>query len=255
MQEILEKLTVISLLVEKQEEELKTIKNDYEKQSQALETLQKKYEVMILNVSKNMDDEKFYWNSKQDPVLYQKNKQLINDCIKIASGHHGRVFGGYVRNVLVPEFYGQSSPGFKDVDLWFTCIEDALKFTLTMGSKLKYHISTNKFNNADDKIVYPFDRTQLMLMDGDESIVIVDLIVSEKLPVNDLNVNQLTYSFVDGYKSFGEDNTMTLLENIKNKRVDRLKGYTKEDYFLHNMDWHHQVPRLEKLKNLGWAIY
>ena len=240
MQEILNKLNEIKNYIELQDQLLK------EKKVQDF--------LQVLEPDTSDKTAPTYWNSNQEPSLFNKSVLLIEECIKVASKYGGRVFGGYVRNVLIPHFYGLKSPGFKDVDLWFTSSEEALKFTLDMGNRLVYK-STNDVYGCHGKINYPFGRTQFMLNDNEgNQIIIVDVIVSDELPVNDLNVNQLTYSAI-GYKSFGQDHTMTLIECIKNKTATKLPGYSVNEFDKINKDWSFQLERLQKMQDLGWVIH
>lgn len=233
--------------------ELETIKNYIESQDQLIktqDTLIKKQKVLLNKKTSN--DTKHYWNTNQAKSLYDKSILLINECIQVASKYGGCVFGGYVRNHLIPSFYNLPLPGFKDVDLWFTSSSEALKFTLEMGNRLVYWSNLDEKTPNKKQVRYPFSRTQFMLMDEGNDIVMIDVIVSDELPVNDLNVNQLTFS--NGYKSYGKEDTMTLMACIREKTATRLPGYSKLEYEKENKDWSIQPARLQKLLDLGWHI-
>ena len=76
---------------------------------------------------------KLYFNSRHSNEEFKKSIEHITECIDVASKYGGRVFGGYVRNYLVPVLYKQECPGFKDVDLWFEYQEHADSFIRVMG--------------------------------------------------------------------------------------------------------------------------
>jgi hypothetical protein len=169
----------------------------------------------------------------------------VDDCIKIASKYNGRVFGGFLRNVLIPRYYNYSCPGYKDVDIWFTNKEQADFFVKDMNAKL-----TKIMTKFTPYLCYPFTREQYFLLDINGTVgknsPIIDVIISKECPVNDLNVNTLTFHWYEGYKSFGKDETQFLMESIKNKKAVMLPGYNF-NHFL-------QKDRLSKLNQLGWEI-
>ena len=45
---------------------------------------------------------------------------MINECLETAGSFGGKVFGGYVRDVIVPRLANREcSVKFNDVDVWF----------------------------------------------------------------------------------------------------------------------------------------
>lgn len=187
----------------------------------------------------------YYWNTHQDRKLFLEALERVDDCIKIASKYNGRVFGGFLRNVLIPRYYNDPCPGYKDVDIWFTNKEQADFFVKEMNSKLAKIMP--KMNTS---VSYPFTREQYYLLEINGTIgnnsLIIDVIISKECPVNDLNVNTLTFNWYEEYKSFGKDETKFLMESIRNKKAVMLPGY----------DFNHflQKERLLNLNKLGWEI-
>src|SRR6187431_2333642 len=158
MQNIIDKLNEIQKYIEQQDNEIQQLKNI-------------KYTIPIMeeplpnhlgdnDVKSNIGCLKYkdtgiygpYWNSNQSPDKFKISVKLIDGCINVASKYGGRVFGGYVRNVLIPHFYNQKSVGFKDVDLWFLKPSDALNFVLDMGDRLSYKNTTDQYNNQIGKV-------------------------------------------------------------------------------------------------------
>ena len=181
-----------------------------------------------------------YWNITQEEYLFNTTLHNVMLLIEIASKYNGRVFGGFVRNVLVPQTFNQKIDGYKDVDLWFQSEVDASNFVNDMGELLK--VINKNTQHYKDAIVYQFKRKLYRLQNAT-----IDIIISETLPVNDLNVNQLTYSFLEGYQSFGSDSIQTLITLILNKKAKILPGFTYVGK--------DQEKRLDMLKRSGWVLY
>lgn len=194
----------------------------------------------------------YFWHFGQSPDVFQRTLTRIDDMLKVAAKYDGRVFGGYVRGVLMPLTLGRKIDGFKDVDLWFKNKQDAEKFVDEMADKLRpRRISSIGING---EVVYLFDRTQYYLIGDEESgSSIIDVIVSETLPVDDLDVNQLTYSAEHGYESYGEESVQLLEGAIKQKFAKMLPGFSRQE--MSSERWCHQQRRLQKLHRLGWSIF
>src|SRR5437763_1982541 len=63
--------------------------------------------------------------------------QLITDCVRVARNHGGRLFGGFVRGVVVPRMLDpKTKVHYKDVDIWFMSKENADAFIQSMGADL-----------------------------------------------------------------------------------------------------------------------
>jgi hypothetical protein len=187
-------------------------------------------------------------------------------AITIASKHNGRVFGGFVRNVLVPQMHNMSIPGYKDVDIWFQTQLDADQFVTDMGDKFIKRAPLNKETEASNGL-YPFGRIQYMLKGSflakgeenrflspktnlDHGAMCFDVIVSPTLPVD---VNQLAYNSYEGFRSLNDKcDSKTLIGSIVNKKAVMLPGYT---YKSNKSDRDRiQKRRLGILINSGWTI-
>lgn len=152
----------------------------------------------------------------------------ISECLKVAGKYDGRCFGGYVRNVIVPRDSNPTCPvKFKDVDIWFTNQNSADSFVREMGSSL---IQMDKFAIEKNDVGYKFGRKQYHLFKYGTCVAWIDVIVSDKIPVNDFNVNRLTALYRDGelvFESFGEESTSTLIGSIVCKQAVILPEYVK----------------------------
>lgn len=146
----------------------------------------------------------------------------INKCIFAASKCNGKVFGGFVRDVIVPRLYNpECQMTFKDVDIWFTCQSDADAFVSLMGSCFR------KFDGVSvTEGVYPgsFSRNQYHLIKFDTRLAWFDIVVSPNLPVNDFDVNEVTYTLESDDK-WVTTASSRLIEQIRNKHAVMLPSY------------------------------
>jgi hypothetical protein len=155
---------------------------------------------------------------------------LIDNCIKIASNYEGKVFGGYVRDVVIPKI---SNPRckceFKDVDIWFKTGIDSDLFINDMKDIYDFRI-VPELSIDDDNYHYKFNRTQYHLFIEDV-VIWFDIVISECFPVDDFDVNYLTYSYKDNLELieceseyYDKDN---LINSINNKKMIILPEYVK----------------------------
>jgi len=183
---------------------------------------------------------------------------IVYKCIKQSNG---RLFGGFVRNLVV----GNSH--CRDLDIWFTCDEDKDKFVELFKQETKFNypfklwLGITNFNNEQIKntISYPFTRSvgQWVTTNctGDNkanSPVIVDLVVSKSFPVNDFTINMLSYDgelFISHSHQFSVND---IKEQIKSK-----KGYIYDDYYSKCHTYKSSNAcylRLEKFKKRGYTL-
>ena len=145
-------------------------------------------------------------------------------CLNVSGKHHGRVFGGFVRNVIVPRMKDPNCPvKFKDVDLWFRTRDAADAFVAEMGASFR---EATGFAIAPGNPIYKFSRKQYHLIKDGICVAWIDVIVSDTLPVNDFNVNELTVCYCNGTACI-EDPTRTLIDAIQAKRARMLPEYVQ----------------------------
>jgi hypothetical protein len=190
-----------------------------------------------------------YWNSDMPVDIFNKLVDHICEMIRVASKYEGKTFGGFVRNVLVQRYLGLPVYGFKDVDLWFKSKEDANKFLQEMGSSMKLN---NEFSSIG-KEAYPFQKDQYFLIhEGLNPGVLVDVVVSAELPVNDFNVNQLTYDTTSGFKSYGTYSVEELMKHIREKKMVMLPTYLSSQKT--QLQQSTCSARISAFNNKGWKI-
>jgi hypothetical protein len=108
----------------------------------------------------------------------------VNQVIRLASLKGGYVFGGYVRDVLVPrEVDPNCSVNFKDVDLWFSSSMMADVFLQEMEDRfIPKPISVDS---------YPLQRKSYHLNKDGADLPCFNIMISSMFPTNDLDVNLL----------------------------------------------------------------
>lgn len=108
-----------------------------------------------------------------------------NNLVQCAAKYGGVVFGGYVRDVIIPvKMLGKKlrEVDFKDLDFWFTSQEAADAFVTE--TKLQPH-QQDLYTPG----MYPVNRNQHISILKDESYLICDVMVTDFYPVCDFSVN------------------------------------------------------------------
>jgi hypothetical protein len=181
---------------------------------------------------------------------------IIDNCIKIASNYDGKVFGGYIRDVIVPKIQDpQCKCQFKDVDIWFKTNIDADMFVNDIKEIYDFQI-VPKLSIGDDNPHYEFNRTQYHLFV--KNIVIwFDIVITECFLVDDFDVNLLTYCYKDNKeliecqsKCFDKDQ---LINSINKKKMIILHDYMERLMSKFSSDVH--ISRINKrFLSRGWII-
>lgn len=163
----------------------------------------------------------------------------IYRVIEIAFRHNGRVFGGFLRDVMVPRLSDTTCRvSFKDVDLWFTSEQDAERFINEMNDEF---IHKSEYDlELENETKYPFKKKQYHYIFQGKCVAWFDVIVSESFPVNDLNVNMLSFGRSDNinyiyyafgnkysFKSHSNETISELIQFIENKEAVILEPYQK----------------------------
>jgi len=198
------------------------------------------------------------WNAAES-FVQESIINKIDDLIKIAGKYNGKVFGGYVRNVLVPREFGNPGPyRFKDVDLWFSNERNAALFLKEMGDALQ--VIEASMVNAGISPAYPFARKQYNYIVNNTIIGWIDVVISDDIPVDDFNVNRLTYFYNGSDKlqshSYGPEPGYILKEYIIKKNVTVLESYQKKirKYKNNKSAQDVVIARIYKYKFEGWTI-
>ena len=160
--------------------------------------------------------------SNMSPFEYSVVMSHVHDCIKTASRFGGKVYGGFVRDVVVPRLTRPSGTyTFKDVDLWFKSRTDANNFVSAMGDSFVRFQCVSTTNGS-----YPgaFARNQYHLTAYDTCLAWIDVVVSPTLPVNDFDVNEVTYH-IDEEGNWVTSAPSRLIGQINIKRAIMLLSY------------------------------
>ena len=117
----------------------------------------------------------------------------IAECLTVAGLYGGNVFGGYVRDVVVPRLIDpECHVKFSDVDIWFTNKRNADEFVEKMGQKLK----KSPFSSVGEH-TYQFERTLYNFYCGNIFVAYIKLVISEVLPVDDFDINSYYVPYIN----------------------------------------------------------
>lgn len=184
-------------------------------------------------------------NRPQDSIGH--TLKAVTDMLLVAGKYNGRVFGGYVRDVIVPLLHSTCPVTFKDVDIWFTAEEDAKLFVEEMGVSLTELNAETHFKETgsvhltglrDDKharwengpVLYEFKRWFAILNRDELALSYVDIIINEEFPVDDFNVNCISVRY---FKNDDVDTDMVchgyeldkIIKAIENKTMTMKSAY------------------------------
>ena len=196
---------------------------------------------------------------------YVRDIALLEKILTIAGKSNGRVFGGFVRDVIVPRLIDPTCEvHFNDVDIWFVEREEADNFIKDVNVFLEL-IGDIKLHSSERNLVppgtlhYTFGREQHSLWKkGDKFVSFIDVVVSKVIPVDDFDVNCLTYQYVNDEKvpkSFSEDSTTKLIANIASKQAYMLPSYVEKlmSGKLSNMVFERRIN--SNFLKKGWKLY
>ncbi len=123
--------------------------------------------------------------------LYDESFQETERLVSVASKHGGVVFGGYVRDIIIP-LKKLGCPlddlDFKDLDFWFTSKEAAERFIEETGMTPG---ECETFDNTSG--IYPICRGQHWSKYKDNNFVVCDIMISDFYPVCDFSVNLVSW--------------------------------------------------------------
>ena len=179
---------------------------------------------------------------------------MISDCLRKAAEFDGEVFGGYVRDVIVPRLNDPDcTVQIERVSIWFRKQEDADHFVKAMGK------SFSKVNEDNFHLIYEFPCRQYKFFSlYNEFVVWFCIIVSPKLPIEDFDVNQLTYRY-NGKKLLANfySDTSNSIDQIKksilNKTCTMLPAYKKRLPLLLCKDMHLSGIKTVYIER-GWKV-
>jgi hypothetical protein len=185
---------------------------------------------------------------------------IITDILPLMSKHNGKVFGGFVRDVLVPHFMLgkelKDCENFRDVDIWFSTLEDLKEFLAE--SKLD-DPGVDSLGRVFDDSLYPFNVIHGIISNGDIGVSFADYIVSPTFPVNDFNVNSLTFQFIEGSpvsEVIGYDATVDeLVRDIENKTIHMREEYIQKSQTTIECHKPNIIARIKtRYLDRGWKV-
>lgn len=181
---------------------------------------------------------------------------VIEDLIDSAGKYGGRVYGGYVRDSL-HNMFKHDLDKLNDVDIWFQDSEQLQKFaSLNLFTLVPRDGERNSAYTGEVTRCY---YTLPLPKKGGSFRIYFDLVYWKPVPVNDFNVNCLTYSAfsekearkimvgdrVRYIKSWSYHDTIDdLVTDIRYRRMRLLPGYgmdNKELMRIRNMSYRYQV--------------
>ena len=191
--------------------------------------------------------------------LYQKSTnmehkvEVAKKILTIANEHDGKVYGGFVRDVIVPRINDPNCDvSFKDVDIWFKdkIAENYFVRKLYKFFKIEREIESSPWNTeldySNNEKGINFFRSQYRIYTKDKFLFHIDLITSAKLPVNDFYVNTLTYKHTEkGFEKLDGDICGT--QPIINKVAVMFENYNPEGPM-----YYERINRIFFSK--GWSV-
>jgi len=134
--------------------------------------------------------------------------------IDIVIKYKGAVYGGFVRDML-------ANRPFNDIDIWFKCLEDKLKFETQLQAEYQCSITSVEWEN--DKYFSPADHSKIIILDEkfgftlDVLVIDTDSFFTKHKP--DVNVNRL-YISKDGIKTYCTSySAFDIIKSIKNNHI------------------------------------
>lgn len=208
----------------------------------------------------------------KDVCIYQV---LFNFLVYI-SKYNGYVYGGFVRDFLVPLIvYEQKFDDldFKDIDIWFSneCEAEAFIKSFQQNSPKLIPDAINQVIPLEEYgCGQHFTRKKYYFCYNHVALFMVDVVIAQQLPVNDFSVNLLMFQAKDhdltqsslSCFSVGENpdgdyykySVLILIEMIANYQTDILKGYRQMSSYP-IADYRHIVKsRCERMVKWGWSL-
>jgi hypothetical protein len=156
----------------------------------------------------------------------------IKNLIKLSSSCFGKVFGEFVRNVIVPK-----DARCDYLNVWFRSENDA--DTFIFKAKINFNF-------------LELDKNFFILYYEGHGIIYVKLFISNFFPVDDFDINCLTYYYEDNDFYIGKEiltiKLDLLIESVKNKKMLMFYSYGK------NMNENKIKKINEMYLSKGWQI-
>ena len=174
--------------------------------------------------------------------------EVAKKILTIASDHDGQVYGGFVRDVIVPRINDPNCDvSFKDVDIWFRGKIAETHFICELVKNFNIQSESSPWNREIDYSNQDinFFRNQYRIYSKNEFLFYIDVITSDKLPVNDFYVNCITYKYTGKEFEKINDNHMTC--SFKDKTAIMFEDYNPVEPL-----YYARINRIFFLK--GWTV-
>lgn len=182
---------------------------------------------------------------------------FVESIIRCASEYGGRVFGGYVRDVIIPRLDDPSCDvSFRDVDIWFIDQNLSYQFIVNMTQNHDFKLMQVVPNAASnvEKVIYELKRPN--------NNIIFGIVNHHVFPVDDFDVNYLYYRHINDCKFIGEwdkgygtqvNKDHHLVKSILKKEMIMSPKYY--DKLSHNLNGDAHIARInERFIDRGWTI-
>jgi hypothetical protein len=194
-------------------------------------------------------------NSFGQPRLTEVEVSAIKTCLTIASKHYGKIFGDFVREVLVPNLLEVDQLiTNKSTELWFRNCDQANAFIEEMGSRLISQLIPIDPSQEQDQDRNPI-RWKLINCGTGKEIISISIIISNTIPIDDLNVNKLVAHYRNNnveFESFGSEPINVLKAYIQNKTAVMLPNY--KSLLIGDNRHVYQKYLNDKYLNCGWTL-
>jgi hypothetical protein len=180
----------------------------------------------------------------------------IENIIKIISSFEGKVFGEYVREVIVPRMKNPDCDvTFNSIDVWFQNQTNADNFIKLMNiRKIFYKGEISPLKNID--LITFHEPRQYFLREN--SYVKFNIIFHPSFPLDNFDVNYLAYFYLNDKQiietGFPEDKKEQIIEAIYKKEATMTKYYFS-NMINHRLTYSERSKMINELfENRGWII-
>ena len=145
--------------------------------------------------------------------------EVAKKILTIANDHDGQVYGGFVRDVIIPRISDPNcNVSFKDVDIWFRDCVASAHFICQLVKNFKIENDSEfdkELDYSTNGIYNKFFRSQYRIYFQNKFLFNIDVMISIKLPVNDFFINTATYKHTE--KGFELTNSYLFREECLQK--------------------------------------
>ena len=173
----------------------------------------------------------FILGSPVSDFVLETSLKYIEDALFTAGKYDGKIFGGFVHNVIVPRRADPScNVSFGDIDVWFTKETLATQFVQQMQTTCSSIGSTSSFTEVQLDTLgaqslqesYGFTGKRYNFCVHGTCIAWFDITISELFPICDFDVNCLSYLCEKEYR-MGASTVIT--KELKSENIFQNREY------------------------------